>query len=1157
MLAVDNSGSMDFEVVFQSNDGALWWNANENSTSQRFTGLGQNDQPQSGVFNFNHDGSTGYPWFKYVYLFPNISRLYSYYTVPAVPAYAYARSPDYNEAYFNPAAIYKPWIKADRSHYPASKRTAAPVDPRNQSGQTLDLTAEQSGIFAVMRGMDINGVISTCPHTYEACSQNINYFPATFWLKNPSELPAGYGYTATPLTGTGPFGGQMYGYEIKPGNFDNSSDYDSAIQNFANWFTYYRRRNYAVAAGIGQAFINISNARLGAFTINNRPSSITMLDLSNSTDKSTFYQDVYGFGASPSGTPNRKAVNTMGQLLEQSGQGAPIQYACQKNFGILFTDGFSNGLPDGPSGIGNQDGDMGSPFADTQSNTMADIAAKYYKTDLRSDFPAGKVPVPNVCNQANPPKNEDCQKNLHMDLFAIPLSKSGTIFGVNQTETDDPYNNPPDWDNLNLNNNYSPTAIDDLWHATLNSRGNLIVPSSTTDIGNSFEKALNSIASRISSASSAATNSTSLSTGSVVYQARFFSGDWSGSLSAYSLDANGNPAGTPKWDAADQIPAPSARNIATYAGKQSVNFNWDNLTSNEQADLNGSDNKGQARLTYLRGDRSQESPSGAFRQRNSATVLGDIVNSDPLYVQDKNYGYANLPGTAGSSYYMYLNNQKSRQGVIYVGANDGMLHAFAASTGKELFAYVPQALYPKLSALTAPNYNTAHQYYVDGPSSASDAYLNNQWGTYVLGSLGAGGRGIFALNVTDPGTLGSSSVMWELSVDQNGNITPSNYANLGYTASNLDDLGYTIPGATIARMNNGEWVALIPNGYNSPSGTAALFIVDLETGKLVKEINTGYTDGTSKDNGLSGVAPVDIDNNGTIDYIYAGDLKGNLWKFDVSSTSPSNWGVAYQGGQTPQPLFVACSDSSSCDSTRRPITERPEVTRDSNGGLLVLFGTGRYYAVGDNQVTANSPTQSFYGIRDKTPNTNGGKTPDSRSNLLEQDFITPINSSIGDYTVRTSTANSISPDDEGWFIDLSLNGERSVADPVLRNGRIIFTTLVPNTDPCGFGGDSYQIELNAFNGARLDYSPFDLNNDGTFNYKDYATISVPDGSGGTKDVTVPVSGIRTSVGIVKTPTIISADGKEYMYLSGSNGKLEKIAGPAVGDSPRQSWLQLR
>ncbi len=655
---------------------------------------------------------------------------------------------------------------------------------------------------------------------------------------------------------------------------------------------------------------------------------------------------------------------------------------------------------------------------------------------------------------------------------------------------------------------------------------------------------------RTSSAAALAATSTTLHAGTTLYQATFFGGDWSGDLRAFALDATGTVPGSPAWNAASGIPAPETRNIATYSAGTGAAFRWADLTASEQADLNGTDRAGEARLQYLRGSRAHEAPRGPFRTRNPQTVLGDIVHSNPLFVHAQDYGYSALPDAAGRTYYRYLRGRQSHKGVVYVGANDGMLHAFDGSTGRELFAYVPRALYAKLPALTATGYGSEHEYYVDGSPTASDAFINGHWGTYLLGALGAGGRGIFALDITDPARLGPDSVLWSFSAfteQAATTTTPCHYHASGRNCSGIvsRDLGFTIPGATVTRMTNGEWVALIPNGYDSPSGKATLFIVDLATGNLVRELVAD----SGPDNGLSGVAAIDYNGDRSVDYIYGGDLKGNLWKFNVSSTNPGNWRVAYGHPWNPQPLFTACTNASCAD--RQPITMQPAVARDPDGGLIVVFGTGRPFAVGDNTVAGNSPTQSLYGIRDVRPAATGG-TPIARTNLLRQTLTAPVSSPVAGYAVRTSTAKPIAPAQAGWYLDLGRNGERLVGSTVIHNHRVAFTTLVPNPGSGGAGGDTYLFALNAFSGSRLANAPFDLNGDGQSTTAGQPTLNGATG----RPTQTAVSGIQSPAFMLQAPLTVSASGRQVRFGSSMAGTLIKLPA-SPGAAPRQSWVQLR
>jgi len=319
--------------------------------------------------------------------------------------------------------------------------------------------------------------------------------------------------------------------------------------------------------------------------------------------------------------------------------------------------------------------------------------------------------------------------------------------------------------------------------------------------------------------------------------------------------------------------------------------------------------------------------------------------------------------------------------------------------------------------------------------------------------------------------------------------------------------------------------------------------VNLETGDLITKIDTGKgtandPTGASRPNGLSTPVFVDIDGDSDVDLAYAGDLFGNVWKFDLSSTSPGSWSVAYNA-----PLFVA-KDSS---NNAQPITSRPNVSRGPNGvGLIVLFGTGKYLEATDTNV-ASPKTQSFYGLLD--PNTGTAATDKiaGRANLTAQTITNEVTTAVGD--LRVTSKNALGGTSRGWYMDLispsGAQGEMQVTDSLVRSGHVVFTTLVPNSDPCEFGGSSWLMEMNLFTGSRLDTTPFDLNNNGLFD--DTVTI------GG---VVYPISGVRTTVGITPKPAPLSGEKCDYLIFPGTSGGTEtRCRDPGPRGFGRQSWRQ--
>jgi type IV pilus assembly protein PilY1 len=301
------------------------------------------------------------------------------------------------------------------------------------------------------------------------------------------------------------------------------------------------------------------------------------------------------------------------------------------------------------------------------------------------------------------------------------------------------------------------------------------------------------------------------------------------------------------------------------------------------------------------------------------------------------------------------------------------------------------------------------------------------------------------------------------------------------------------------------------------------------------KLNTGVGD-TGTPNGIATAAPIDLNGDFAVEYIYAGDLRGNIWRFDVSDSNPSNW-------TTPTLIFTATNAS----NNPQPITSRLEVGTHPNDihnpateGVLVYFGTGKYLENSDN-TSASFQTQSFYGLWDKLETTPSLIT---RSNLLQQTVLLETSGK----RVTSNTAIDWNTH-KGWYLDLPTSGERTVSDPILRNKRIIFTTLIPNTQICSFGGTSWLMELNAHDGARLSNSPFDFNNDDTFDDADKVTVTI-DGT----SQTVAVSGVQSDQGILPTSTVLSSGNTEIKYNSGSAGGIfVTTEDPGVGAKGRLAW----
>ncbi len=701
-----------------------------------------------------------------------------------------------------------------------------------------------------------------------------------------------------------------------------------------------------------------------------------------------------------------------------------------------------------------------------------------------------------------------------------------------------------------------------------NAGGTAYAATGGADLADSLVKSVqNTIG--LASASGVAANSTRLDTNTLIYQASFDATDWSGQVQAFKLNqTTGAVISTPHWhtDTLNKIPNDhTARKIFTYKPPASattapsgtgIAFNTLADFSADQQTILGT----QAHINYLRGDGTNEGTT--YRERTVVTkdpitkattshrrLLGDVINSSPWYVGTDNFGYATL-GTEGSSYPAFLTATASRNDTIYFGANDGMLHALDANTGVEKFAYVPATVIPDLPNLSNKDYglNLAHQYVVDGSPRAGDVYIDTDndgtadaWRTVLVGSTGAGGKGIFALDVTDPDNFDASKVLWEFSASSTTNTDI------------INKLGYTIPDPTIARMANGKWAAIIGNGYDSASQTATLFIIDIADGSIIETFDVGSATG----NGLSTPVAVDVNGDKIVDSIYAGDLKGKMWKFDVSNTNSNSWGSAFSAMGNPAPIFTALDAS----SNPQPITAKPQVGRHPDGDVMIYFGTGKYFETGDNNV-ASPQLHTYYGLRDN------GSVISGRSALQQQSILAEA-TALG-FGVRVTTDNTVNytdntqPIKQGWYMNLQspvngVEGERVISPSLLRGDRIVFTTLIPESEPCNNGGTSWLMELDGITGARLPETPFDLTGDGLFTEADLVKILDTDNDGDidADDDKLVVSGKKSTVGITKTPVVVSTGDKEYKYSSGTTGGLEVTTESGSTDAGRQSWRQLR
>lgn len=903
--------------------------------------------------------------------------------------------------------------------------------------------------------------------------------------------------------------------DVVPKNDDGSNrSYTQELQNFANWFSFYRRRELTAKAAIANVIDNIEGVRIGFYSIWGRLIQTVMnvnvtinTVLYDNTD--TLLTALYGLD-SDSTTPLRAALKNVGDYFDEAGGDGGIGAspyaseaeggACQQSFAIVMTDGFWNGSV---SGIGNEDSGEGAPYADDWTATLADVAMKYYKADLSS------------LDDLVPTNFPDTANRQHMITYGISFGVGGTL----DPDDYDLYNSDPnqrvypDWPDPT--GAEDGTKIDDLWHASVNGRGIFLSASDPEELIESLDAVMQNVMARIGSGASISINAEELHAGSRIYQASYHTDNWSGDVKAYAIDQTTGAVirETPLWSASAELDNINygSRIIATYNTDTSVAipFQYNNLSDSQKTQLHTDPATAEDMLNFIRGDDTNE---GVFRNRTSK--LGDIVHSAPTYFGD----------------------------VIYAGGNDGMLHAFDAGTGQELFAYIPGLVFANLEHLSNPFYS--HQFYVD-----LAPYVANAGGTTLLvGGLGKGGKGYYCLDVTNPGSITSESAL--------ANRVKWEYPKVSTPSAETDDIGYSFSEAYIVESNDAahHWVVIFGNGYESTNGHAVLFVLDALTGAKIAQIDTG----ADTCNGLSTPVPIDVDLDNKVDYVYAGDLNGNLWKFEFTG-SASNWGLAYNNSA----LFQAKGPS----GNPQPITTKPDVMFHCVPGMpgfMVIFGTGKYLG---NTDFVDTNTQTIYGIWDYGDDSDdteylgsfdrpGLSNQPASVTLLEQTEIYYGQPANSNYTLRVLSQNEpiwatvddstngqnpdpsdTEPNHAGWYFDLPITKERVVRNLMIRDGKVILISIVPKESPCAAGGDSIIMEMDACSGGRLGGAQFDINDDAKIDENDM--IPIPDPGGG-PDILVPPTGLGKP-GILYPPKIVrNPDGTETKYFSASTGNIPML-----------------
>lgn len=1068
----------------------------------------------------------------------------------------------YNKIYFNPNVTYIPPKNADGTSFPDADYNNVLANGYDTSSGYSDLaktyydltsnpytTTNGSKNVTVTHnshGYSVGTVVNFSPaKTFRGVTISGNYSITAVLSGNTYRIVA-----ATNATSSGSGGGSgvvertdvargyYYSYTSNPANPSTScatnASYtkvtpstSAAKTNYANWYTYYRKRIMMMKAATGRAFTAVDNKyRVGFSTISEKGTSADeFLNVKKyeccgtSTQKYLFYQNLYA--ATTGGTtPLRGALSKAGRLFSGRLSGAdgvnnPVQYSCQQNFTILTTDGYWNKSDestgsstnyntsnysafraDNVTAIGNWDkqtlgtatnqGESSTvrpymePNTSTYSDTLADIAAYFYRNDLYPESGGGTVTQGGYLEDGStrldprsdnvPTAGSDTATWQHMTTYTVGLGVAGSLkyredyLTCPATDSDCDYGkilqgtkNWPDPD-VSSSSNTVTTRIDDLWHAAVNGHGAYLSASNPDSVVDALEKTLAAISIKNASAAAAATSSLEPVAGdNYAYVAQYTTGFWYGDLQARDIDlSTGALSATVTWSAQTKLQtkvgaSTDSRTIYTFSSAASnklKSFESANLATEKSANYfksNSSNPNGaltqyplwtatdqaaatdDAMIEFIRGRSGKEDEAGntykLFRDRQY--VLGDIVDTSPVFVKAPPFKYTD------SGYATFVSDNASRTAMVYVGANDGMLHAFNAATGAEAWAYIPSMVIPQLYKLADAGYANNHRFYVDGQITIGDAYSGSAWKTILIAGLGGGGRGFFALDITDPA---NPKALWE------------------FSDSSDNDMGYSYGNPILTKRNSdGKWVVLVTSGYNNTGGDSKgrLFVLDAFSGSKLAEIKT---DDTVTDPNVSGIGKINnyvvntlTDN--TTQYVYGGDLGGTLWRFNLDVSSSKKLG------------------KTSSTTGNQPITVKPELARirDSSGNYyrVIYFGTGRFLGLSDVGSTAPSiaVAQGIYAVKDTDSDL--GVLSQSGAALQAQ----TLDSSVTPRTIPSPVVVDWGTKN-GWYVTLPV-GELVNIDLKLQLGTLVVLTNEPNDDYCSVGGRSWLYALGYRSGASV------------------------------------------------------------------------------------------
>jgi type IV pilus assembly protein PilY1 len=894
----------------------------------------------------------------------------------------------------------------------------------------------------------------------------------------------------------------------------NSGD-PALQQRFANWYSYYRTRLLAVKTAVTRAFAPLDQrVRVGFMAINSTfadDRTANFLRIQDFTDQHKYnWMETFTKTPAVGPTPLLRALSAAGQYfagkmtmplnglpggLNEGGAHQPIISACQSNFAIASSDGGWNTV------MGHKlDGSaMDDADRDGVVGTLADVAQHYYDIDLRPDLD-DRVPRREIGSMI------DDNKRQHMSTFTLGFGVSGHL-SFDPGYLDYPAGDYPDllagrkawWNGAVINQSaYSPAdtgdqraKIDDLWHAAVNGRGQAYFTGTADEFEGALLDALLNVTNTRASGGGAGTSAIELSgTGEIGFRTSYFTKGWTGDVAGYDLGGDGVMAFAPSWNAGsllDQKPWKERRIFfARENSSDMIPFQFGSFMEAEIRDwfmnskaftsaynyklMTAAQRKvvdsGELLVDFLRGDRTYEGfvrgrTDRLFRKRMS--VLGDIVNSQPVYVKAPFFAYAD------KGYTEFADRNRNRQAIALVGANDGMLHAFYAAgpkAGQEAWAYVPREMLRKIARLADSSYDRNHDYFVDGTVAVGDVKIRTDlqgggvWRTIAVGGFNNGGRGYYAIDITD---TENPKPLWEFQPGQcrteleaNGN--PKCHLGQSYGTPIIVKL----PPA--AGEPEGRWVVMVTSGYNNMGdslgdGNGRVFVLDAVTGNVIQTASTETRPGYPAGNKTlpSNLGPLagwvdDARTDNTVKRVYAGDMLGYVWRFDVTDAGLSRSQlIAELSGLGPTTTVDSRGETVPITPKiqAQPVTTRPELAL-VDGYPTVFVATGRMLGYTD---LPDDSVQSIYAIRDPGgPYSLNAVVPKPREQLQRIELVTSKDNTTR--TTKGSTCTAPCDATLGWYADMP-PGERMTTNMRLQLGALVFPSNIPTPNDCVIGGTSW------------------------------------------------------------------------------------------------------